>query len=195
MLPEGFRLHVNVAAKQLHEGGVADTVDRLLAVTGALPGRLCLEVTESALLDATAFTTSAAEDLVGRGLSLALDDFGTGHSSLTQLRAYPFDCVKVDRSFVAGLGVSPEDEVIVDTVVSLAHRLGLTPVCEGVETPAQLDRVVEAGCTTVQGWLFGKASDAAHWEREVLRTPPQVLLRAARPPLRQPQGSPVAAAH
>ncbi|MCW2777891.1 MAG: diguanylate phosphodiesterase [Frankiales bacterium] len=181
LLPVGFRMHVNIAAQQLHEGGIAATVDRIVRETGATPGRLCLEVTESALLDAAAFSPDDAQALVDSGLALALDDFGTGFSSLTQLRSYPFSCVKVDRSFVAGLGRSEQDEVIVDTVVSMARRLGIVPVCEGVETPAQLDRVVEAGCTTVQGWLFGKACDAEAWESGVLREGEQVLLRAARP--------------
>ena len=181
LLPPGFRMHVNIAAEQLHGGRVGSTVASLLAETGARVDGLCLEVTESALLDATSFTPASARELVDAGLSLALDDFGTGFSSLTQLRSYPFSCVKVDRSFVAGLGRSVQDDVIVDTVVSMAHRLGLQPVCEGVETPAQLDRVVEMGCTTVQGWLFGKACDAARFEQDVLRAGEQVLLRAQRP--------------
>ncbi|MCW2606085.1 MAG: diguanylate phosphodiesterase [Frankiales bacterium] len=186
LLDEAFRVHVNIAPTHLHEGGVGAFLDGLLARTGVAASRLCLEVTESALLDAVAFPPAQARALVAGGLTLALDDFGTGFSSLTQLRSYPFACVKVDRSFVAGLGREPQDEVIVDTVVSMAARLGITSVCEGVETPAQLDRVVEAGCTTVQGWLFGKASDAEHWAQEVLRSGEQVLLRAQRPAGEEP---------
>ncbi len=181
LLPDDFTMHVNISAQQLHEGGIAVLVDRLLGETGATPGLLCLEVTESALLDASAFSPADAQHLLDAGLTLALDDFGTGFSSLTQLRLYPFAAVKVDRSFVSGLGRSEQDEVIVESVVSMARRLGIVPVCEGVETPGQLDRVVAAGCTTVQGWLFGKACDAATWESQVLREGEQVLLRAVSP--------------
>ena len=161
ILPAEFRVHVNLAAQQLHSGGVLTEVVDALAAFG-LPGeRLCLEVTESGLLDVQEFTPEAAAQFRRLGVELALDDFGTGFSSLTQLRSYPFSVVKVDRSFVAGLSACDEDEAIVAAVVTLAHRLGITPVAEGVESIAQLRRLLRLGCTTAQGYLLARPAPAA----------------------------------
>ena len=131
---------------------------------------LVLEVTESGMLDVEEFTPELARTLTASGVGLALDDFGTGYSSLTQLRSYPFSVVKVDRSFVAGLGVRPQDEAIVETVVQLASRLGMQAVAEGVETVDQLRRLRALGCDRVQGYLLGRPVPAEAWSTSLLRT-------------------------
>jgi EAL domain-containing protein (putative c-di-GMP-specific phosphodiesterase class I) len=92
---------------------------------------------------------------------LSIDDFGTGYSSLAYLKRFPVTSLKIDRSFVDGLGTDPEDTAIVAAVVELAHALGLLAVAEGVETVAQLDRLRALGCDYGQGWYFGRAVDAA----------------------------------
>ena len=161
LLQPGFRVHVNLAAQQLHSGGVLSDVVDALDTYGLRGERLCLEVTESGLLDVREFTPEAAARFRDVGVDLALDDFGTGFSSLTQLRTFPFSVVKVDRSFVAGLGASDDDEAIVSAVVTLAHRIGITPVAEGVESVAQLQRLLRLGCTTVQGYLLARPAPAA----------------------------------
>jgi EAL domain-containing protein (putative c-di-GMP-specific phosphodiesterase class I) len=179
LLPPDFRTHVNLAAQQLHTGRVLDTVVELLADSGLSPGRLCVEVTESGMLDVEEFTVAAARAISALGVELALDDFGTGFSSLTQLRSYPFGVVKVDRSFVRGLGTSCEDEAIVESVVALALRLGVVPVAEGVETLEQLHRLVDLGCIRVQGFLLGRPAPGADWDEAVLLT--QDLMLGADP--------------
>ena len=188
ILPAGFKVHVNLAAQQLHSGGVLSDVVAALADFD-LPGeRLCLEVTESGLLDVREFTPEAAARFGVLGVELALDDFGTGFSSLTQLRTYPFSVVKVDRSFVSGLGQSKEDEAIVASVVSLAHRLGITPVAEGVESVAQLRRLLKFGCSTAQGFLLARPAPAADvpavlaagWMPVAAPTRPAVPLQSSR---------------
>jgi EAL domain-containing protein (putative c-di-GMP-specific phosphodiesterase class I) len=97
---------------------------------------------------------------------LAVDDFGTGYSSLTYLKRFPVETIKVDRSFVSGLGIDAEDTSIVDAVVKLGHSLGLTVVAEGVETPLQLTRLRDLGCEFGQGYLFGRPQPAELIELE-----------------------------
>ena len=102
----------------------------------------------------------ALRDLRGLGLHLSVDDFGTGYSSLTYLKRFPVEAIKVDRSFVTGLGLEADDTSIVEAVVRLGHSLGLSVVAEGVETPLQLNRLRELGCDKAQGYLFGRPRPA-----------------------------------
>jgi EAL domain-containing protein (putative c-di-GMP-specific phosphodiesterase class I) len=117
---------------------------------------LCLELTESTLIDSSPSTRRAIEELKSLGVALALDDFGTGWSSLAYLRRFPIDVIKVDRSFVAGLGTSDEDAEVVRAVVSLGHALRLSTVAEGVETAEQASYLRDLGCDYGQGYLFGR---------------------------------------
>ena len=110
--------------------------------------------------------TVALRELRSLGLHLAVDDFGTGYSSLTYLKRFPVEAIKVDRSFVSGLGIDPEDTTIVEAVVKLGHSLGLLVVAEGVETPLQLARLREIGCDHGQGYLFGRPRPAELVESE-----------------------------
>ena len=179
LLPEDFQLHVNIAPEHFNGGGVSALVSRLLAETGITADRLCLEVTESASIDRNAFTPSAAGGLTAGGTSLALDDFGTGFSSLAQLRDYPFDLLKIDRCFVAGLGLRAVDETIVWGTVQLALRLGMRTIAEGVETVHQLRHVLDAGCMLVQGFLLGEPVPARRAEDTWLRAPYRVVVDSA----------------
>ena len=151
---------VNLSPVQLRGGAFPDLVRRVLAETGLPPERLVLEVTESALMD-----DPNAPELLGAiselGVRLALDDFGTGYSSMSYLKRFPVDAIKIDRSFVAGLGRDADDEAIVASIVSLGHTIGKIVVAEGVETIGQLDALRALGTDQGQGYLWSPPVDAA----------------------------------
>jgi diguanylate cyclase (GGDEF)-like protein len=153
------RFAINISPRQFSMAGFIEEVAEVLRTTGVDPDRLELEVTESALLldDAVA---QVLRDLSGLGIRLAVDDFGTGFSSLNHLKFFPASTVKIDKSFVAGLGVDPVDEAIVAAVIGVARSLGLSTVGEGIETAAQRDRLRELGCELGQGYLFDRAMPA-----------------------------------
>ena len=146
---------VNLAARQLLDPAAVTTVAGILSRTGIDPRRVVLEITESVFLDTEAIG-HRLHQLRALGMLLAIDDFGTGYSSLSYLTRLPVDIVKIDRSFVERLGGPPGDEVLVRAVVQLARSLGLRSVGEGVETPAQLERLQSFGCDAAQGYLFGR---------------------------------------
>jgi diguanylate cyclase (GGDEF)-like protein len=151
---EPLTLRVNVSARQLAEEGLPQTVADVIAESGIEPGRLCLEVTESVLIEDPESSIRKLSELKELGVLIAVDDFGTGYSSLEYLRRLPVDCVKIDRSFVRGLPDSSEDTAIVTAVIALGHTLKLSVTAEGVETQAQLGKLQAAGCDTAQGFLF-----------------------------------------
>lgn len=151
-----FRLAVNVSGHQFMNGSMSETVVRILEETGLSAAYLELELTESILMQKDRRTTSDLEKLHEGGVGLALDDFGTGYSSLSYLRQYPFDRVKIDRSFVAEIETNPDDARLVAAIIAMAHRLGLQVVAEGVETLAQARFLRQRGCDELQGFLFGK---------------------------------------
>ncbi len=153
-------LSVNVATQQLVDHDFADVVAQALGETGIDAASLWLEITETALMADTAVAGAALRDLRGLGLHLAVDDFGTGYSSLTYLKRFPVEAIKIDRSFVSGLGLEADDSSIVEAVVRLGHSLGLHVVAEGVETPLQLNRLRDLGCDRAQGYLFGRPRPA-----------------------------------
>jgi len=153
-------LSVNVATQQLIDGRFLDVVHDALGETGIDADSLWLEITETALMADTNAAGRALRDLRGLGLHLSVDDFGTGYSSLTYLKRFPVEAIKIDRSFVTGLGLEADDTSIVEAVVRLGHSLGLSVVAEGVETPLQLNRLRELGCDKGQGYLFGRPRPA-----------------------------------
>jgi EAL domain-containing protein (putative c-di-GMP-specific phosphodiesterase class I) len=155
------RVHVNLSARQLSATNLPDLVLGVLDGTGLQPGRLCLEITESVLMDDAASAVNSLWDLKALGLVLAIDDFGTGYSSLSYLRKFPVDVIKVDQSFVDGLGPDPEDSAVVAAIIGLAHTLELEAVAEGVETEEQLSRLRELGCHGAQGFLFSRPVPAS----------------------------------
>jgi len=159
---------VNMAARQLLDPGAVTTVASILARTGIEPRRVVLEITESVFLDTEAIG-HRLHQLRALGVRLAIDDFGTGYSSLSFLTRLPVDIVKIDRSFVDRLGGPPGDEVLVRAVVQLARSLGLRSVGEGVETPAQLERLQSFGCDAAQGYLFGEPQEGPKFDLGGLR--------------------------
>ncbi|MEY2402307.1 MAG: hypothetical protein QOJ08_2418 [Ilumatobacteraceae bacterium] len=157
---------VNVSGRQLMSSVFHGMVSEALAESGLTADALWLEITESALMSDVKAATVALRELRNLGLHLAVDDFGTGYSSLTYLKRFPVEAIKVDRSFVSGLGIDPEDTTIVEAVVKLGHSLGLLVVAEGVETPLQLARLREVGCDHGQGYVFGRPRPAELIESE-----------------------------
>ena len=151
------RVHVNLSARQLTAANLAVLVRRVLEASGLAPDRLCLEITESVLMDDAPAVIEALRRLKDIGVVLAIDDFGTGYSSLSYLRRFPVDVLKVDQTFIHGLGPDPEDSAIVAAIVSLAETLGLEAIAEGVETREQLEQLRELGCESAQGYLFATA--------------------------------------
>ena len=147
-------LRVNVSARQLAQDSLRGTVAAVIEETGIEPATLCLEVTESVLIEDPEESIRMLTELKQLGVKIAIDDFGTGYSSLEYLRRLPVDCVKVDRSFVRGLPENQEDVAIVNAVIELGHALKLSVTAEGVETPEQLGNLQTAGCDTAQGFLF-----------------------------------------
>lgn len=158
----GHRLPVsiNLASMSFLDRTMPSVVEGLLRMYGVDGNMLTLEVTESDLLDEQS-SGPVIDALKALGCKLSIDDFGTGYSSLTRLRALDIDEVKIDRSFVAGLGENAEDEIIVRTVIELATLLGQAVVAEGVETPGQRELLQRLGCRSAQGWLFARAEPSA----------------------------------
>jgi EAL domain-containing protein (putative c-di-GMP-specific phosphodiesterase class I) len=146
---------VNLSARQFAQPDLADGVARILAETGLEAQCLELEITESVVMEQSDTALAALAGLRNLGVRLVLDDFGTGYSSLAYLKTLPLDTIKIDRLFVAGLGVAESaDRPIVEAVVSLAHGLGVEVVAEGIETEQQLATVRALGCDRGQGYLF-----------------------------------------
>ena len=162
-------MRVNISARQLSHSGLSELVARALERTGAPPAALCLEITESALMDDAESAARTLDELRSLGVRIAIDDFGTGYSSLSYLKRFPVDALKVDQSFISGLGDDPEDSAIVQAVINLAHSLGLDAVAEGVETTDQVIVLRELGCDGAQGFHFSPARDPLIVER-LLRT-------------------------
>ncbi|MFL5869417.1 MAG: putative bifunctional diguanylate cyclase/phosphodiesterase [Thermoleophilaceae bacterium] len=159
LLPEGFMTWVNLSVKQLASGGVSALVRQALEESGLPPTLLGLEVTETAIVEegeAGERARAELEELRAHGVGIAIDDFGTGFSSLGQLRQFPVDMLKVDRSFVQGIGHDAKDAAITANLVSLAHALGLVAIAEGIESPEQLESLRELGCDLAQGFLFAR---------------------------------------
>ena len=145
---------VNLSGRQLARADLSDVVEEALTESGLEPQCLCLEITESVLMDDIEGAVAALKALKAIGVEIAVDDFGTGYSSLAHLRRFPVDILKIDHSFVAGLGRNPEDAAIVRAVLALARTLDLAVVAEGVERVEQLQELRALGCERAQGHLF-----------------------------------------
>lgn len=152
----GPSVAVNISSRQLESGDLATEVSEALLHTGLDPSCLHLELTETVIIEPSPETVAQLKAIRELGVEIGLDDFGTGYASLTQLRRLPVTFVKIDRSFVKGLGVDKDDERVVAAVVDLAANLDLRSVAEGVETSEQLDRLRGYGCDQAQGYLFAK---------------------------------------
>jgi diguanylate cyclase (GGDEF)-like protein/PAS domain S-box-containing protein len=145
---------VNLSARQLNQSDLVDVVARVLSETGTAPSTLCLEITESAVMEDVDSCTEILHRLKSLGVSIAIDDLGLGYSSLSFLRRLPVDTVKVDQSFVQGLSRDPADLAIVSAVISMAGALELTAIAEGVETVDQRDVLSSLTCPRAQGFYF-----------------------------------------
>lgn len=153
------RMNVNLAVRQARNAGLIADIDRILRSSDLDPGRLQLEITESAMLGPRDPALQALHELVDLGVSLTVDDFGTGWSNLAYLRDLPVSGLKIDGSFVSELHGDGEDPVgwrIIGGMVSLAHSLGLSVTAEGVETAADAQRLRSIGCDCAQGWYYGR---------------------------------------
>lgn len=166
-----LKVAVNLSPVQFRHGDIVAVVEAALKVSGLDPARLELEVTESLWLQDTVAVIEQLTRLRAMGISFALDDFGTGYSSLTYLWKFPFDTVKIDRSFVTEMEVDPKAGAIVNTIVALGKTLDLTITAEGVETPAQAQALRDAGCDQAQGYLFGRPLSASS-ARELIEAEP-----------------------
>jgi EAL domain-containing protein (putative c-di-GMP-specific phosphodiesterase class I) len=173
---EPFLVSVNLSARQLVQPGLAERVAEVMEQTGVGPASLCFEITESVLMDDTETVIDAIGKVRALGVRFAIDDFGTGYSSLGYLKRFPVDVVKIDRSFVSGLGSDPGDTAIVSAVVGLAHALNLQVTAEGVETEEQLLALIEHGCDQAQGYFFSPPQPAPDLRGLIART------RTWRPP-------------
>jgi EAL domain-containing protein (putative c-di-GMP-specific phosphodiesterase class I) len=179
-----FVMWVNLSGKQLSSGGVSALVQAALAAADLPPTRLGLEVTETAIvIDGPAGDMARAEldELHALGVHIAIDDFGTGFSSLGQLRRFPIDVIKVDRSFIQGMEHDAKSATITASLTSLAHALGLLATAEGIETPRQLASARDLGCDIAQGYLFARPAAAAEVTSmlEASRRGPAVTATAA----------------
>jgi len=159
--PDDIRVAVNVSPVQLHGDGLLDAVLDALHGTGLAPHRLEIEITEAILMRNNETTLDTLQRLRKLGIRIAMDDFGTGFSSLSYLRRFPFDKIKIDQSFVQGLSETPESGAIVRTVAKLAASFRMTTTAEGVETDLQRRVVKASGCTEMQGYLFSRPRTAA----------------------------------
>lgn len=158
------RMSVNLSVEQLRDLGVANSVDQILFETGCSPADLELEITESSILDESPNIVAAVAELTEAGIGFALDDFGTGYSSLSALQRFPIERLKIDRSFVAGVGRNESDESLTSAILALAKRLDLRVVAEGVETEEQAAFLAGLGCDELQGYLFGRPIPAEEIE-------------------------------
>ena len=161
--PAKLRVAVNISALQIQDGGLPDLVANALEETGLEAGRLELEVTESLLLANAEAATEVLARIRALGVTISLDDFGTGYSSLATLRMFPFDKIKLDRSFVNDLGRLGEAEAIVMAVLGLGRALDVSVVAEGVETEEQAAMLRAAGCSLLQGYLIGRPAPIARF--------------------------------
>jgi diguanylate cyclase (GGDEF)-like protein len=161
-LATSLAVAVNLSVKQVHQATVLSEVADILRASGVSPDRLVLEITESALMDDERSTLDRLTALRGVGVRLALDDFGTGYSALNRLKRVPADVLKIDQSFVSGIGERPEDTEIVRAVINVAKSLGLRVVAEGIETEQQAKRLRAMGCDYGQGYFFSRPLPPEH---------------------------------
>jgi len=152
---------VNISPRQLADAGLPAALEQIMERTGIGPGRLALEITETALTPEGEGPAERLWALKQLGTQIVLDDFGSGYSSLGHLRRFPIDAIKIDRSFIAGLGTQSRDAAIVGAILPMARALDLTVVAEGVETEGKLAHLYALGCRQAQGFLFARPAPMA----------------------------------
>ncbi|MDQ3261779.1 MAG: EAL domain-containing protein [Pseudomonadota bacterium] len=155
---------VNLSPRQLRQGGLSGTVQRILAETGLEAQFLELEITEGLLVEQSESSNFTLFELSAAGIQISIDDFGTGYSSMSYLKRFNVNALKIDQSFVRGLSVYPDDAAIVDAIIGLGHSLGLKVVAEGVETEPQLEYLRSRGCDQIQGYWLSRPLPPADFE-------------------------------
>jgi diguanylate cyclase (GGDEF)-like protein/PAS domain S-box-containing protein len=173
--PRPLQVAINLSPAQFMHGDVVGLVHAILLETGLAPGRLELEITEGVLIEDFDRGLALLRRLKALGVRISMDDFGSGYSSLSYLQAFPFDKIKVDRTFVINLGRNPQSAAIISAVIDLGHGLEMSIVAEGVETPDQLAFLAEEGCDAVQGYLIGKPLPIGQYAALVGRGDPNVM--------------------
>ncbi|AZO76302.1 hypothetical protein BLM15_00860 [Bosea sp. Tri-49] len=158
-----LRIAVNVSPLQFRHGDLPGLIDEVLLETGLEPERLELEITEGVMITDFDRTMLVLHRIKALGVRIALDDFGTGYSSLSYLHMFPLSTLKIDRSFVANLGVASEAAAITRAVIALGHALDIEVVAEGVETREQLDFLIDEGCNYMQGYMLGRPLPAEQY--------------------------------
>jgi diguanylate cyclase (GGDEF)-like protein/PAS domain S-box-containing protein len=154
---------VNLSTRQLEGGGLARTIEEVLRQVALKVHTLALDITEGGLIKASEDNVRTLQDLKKLGIRLELDDFGTGYSSLSYLKHFPVDGVKIDKSFVEGIGEDTADEALVRMTIDLCHTLGLEVLAEGIETSEQADSLRDMGCELGQGYYFGRPLPSAEF--------------------------------
>ncbi|MGI8794636.1 MAG: putative bifunctional diguanylate cyclase/phosphodiesterase [Acidimicrobiales bacterium] len=167
-----LKMSVNISPRQFHQpdfvAGVAEAIER----SGISPGRLILEITEGVVMSDVEAVLDTLQELKDIGIRLSVDDFGAGYSSLSYLKRFPLDSLKIDKSFISAVDVGPADHAIVEAVIVLASRLGLRVVAEGVEATPQADLLRELGCGLGQGYLFSRPVSPGELETQLRRRTP-----------------------
>jgi EAL domain-containing protein (putative c-di-GMP-specific phosphodiesterase class I) len=172
--PENIKVAVNLSAGQFRSGALFDLILCALVDSGLPPERLELEITESLLLQGKESNVLVIQQLKNIGITIALDDFGTGYASLSYLLLFPFDKIKIDKSFTQGLLTRSECVAVVASIFTLARGLGIAVTAEGVETDAQLELLRAQGVNYVQGYLFGRPRPLAELDFSAL----ELIVRA-----------------
>jgi EAL domain-containing protein (putative c-di-GMP-specific phosphodiesterase class I) len=149
-----LRMSVNLSARQFRYPELVEEVAAILSETGTDPRDVALEITESVMMEKGPDARGILRALKGLGLTLVMDDFGTGYSSITNLKSFPVDVLKMDRSMVEGMDRDPQNRALVSATIGLAHALGLDVVVEGVETAGELDKLRSMGCDVSQGYYW-----------------------------------------
>ena len=175
-----MRLAVNVSARQFRDPNFCDDVKRIVQEHGVNPRALEIEITEGTLMNDTRLARALLTELKSFGIHVALDDFGTGYSALGYLRQFPFDTLKIDRSFVSDLLEDAGCAAITGAIVAMALRLDLSVVAEGIETQSQMDHLRKLGCDTGQGFLFSRPVPPEDFERWVIGRMSTATLRSPR---------------
>jgi EAL domain-containing protein (putative c-di-GMP-specific phosphodiesterase class I) len=157
--PAPLTMCVNISARQFAQPDLVSQIRMALRQSGLNPAQLKLEITESLAMSDAERTETILWQLKGLGVGLSIDDFGTGYSSLSYLRRFPVNTLKIDRSFISGIGNDSESGEIVRTIVTLAHNLGLDVVAEGVETADHAATLKSFGCEFAQGYYFYRPMD------------------------------------
>jgi diguanylate cyclase (GGDEF)-like protein/PAS domain S-box-containing protein len=174
-----FAVSVNLSGRHIVDSDVVADVKYLLEQTNADPRRIKVEVTESKLIAEMDSSVRAFQRLRELGISISIDDFGTGYSGFTNVRSFPIDQVKIDRSFVKHLGVRHQDTAIVETVINLARAFGIDVVAEGVETDQQRLLLIDRNCDLIQGWLVAPAMPLDAFGEWMVRVLPEIQHRFA----------------